>query len=135
MVLLLFNNLTWTYSINKGKSSLNSLVACFILGKVYCRAIWSILIRWLASTQEVADLNPAEVTYKQRAHVKWAFLFIPISHKTLTKQPLFKIKKAPSIKRGSSQGFYATLNGCFLAVFSVYLCCYCAVFSLCFRCI
>ena len=35
--------------MNKGKSSLTSLVACFILGKVYCKAIWSILILWLAS--------------------------------------------------------------------------------------
>ena len=26
-----------TYSINKGKSRLTSLVACFILGKVYCK--------------------------------------------------------------------------------------------------
>jgi hypothetical protein len=25
------------YHTNKGKSSLTSLVACFILGKVYCR--------------------------------------------------------------------------------------------------
>ena len=47
----------------------------------------------LITAQEVAGLNPAEVTDKQRAHVKWAFLFIPISHKTLTKQPIFKIKK------------------------------------------
>jgi len=29
-----------TYSVNKGKSSLTSLVACFILGKVYCRTYW-----------------------------------------------------------------------------------------------
>jgi hypothetical protein len=28
-----------THSINKGKSSLTSLVACFILGKVNCKAI------------------------------------------------------------------------------------------------
>ena len=34
---------------NKGKSSLTSLVACFVLGKVHCKAIWSILMRWLAS--------------------------------------------------------------------------------------
>jgi len=28
------------YHKNKGKSSLKSLVACFILGKVYCRTYW-----------------------------------------------------------------------------------------------
>ena len=29
-----------TYWTNKGKSSLTSLVACFILGKVCCRTCW-----------------------------------------------------------------------------------------------
>ena len=28
------------YYTNKGNSSLTSLVACFILGKVYCRTYW-----------------------------------------------------------------------------------------------
>ena len=35
--------------LNKGKYSLTSLEACFILDKLYWKAIWSILIRWLAS--------------------------------------------------------------------------------------
>ena len=33
-----------SYYTNKGNSSLTSLVACFILGKVYCRTYW----RWYA---------------------------------------------------------------------------------------
>ena len=33
-----------TYWINNGKSSLTSLIACFILGKVYSRTYW----RWYA---------------------------------------------------------------------------------------
>jgi len=49
----------------------------------------------LITAQEVAGLNPAEVTYKQRAHVKWVFFFTPPTHKKLTKQPIFQIKKAP----------------------------------------
>ena len=40
--------------MNKGKSSLTSLVACFNLGKVYCKAIWSILILWLASNSFIS---------------------------------------------------------------------------------
>ena len=34
---LIYRKVNTNYKINKGKSSLTSLVACFIHGKVYCR--------------------------------------------------------------------------------------------------
>ena len=40
IVLIILNTHKKTYSINKGKSSLTSLAACFILGKVCCRTYW-----------------------------------------------------------------------------------------------
>ena len=35
---LIYRKYNTNYKINKGKSSLTSLVACFIIGKVYCKA-------------------------------------------------------------------------------------------------
>jgi hypothetical protein len=34
---LIYRKYNTNYKINKGKSSLTSLVACFILGEVYCK--------------------------------------------------------------------------------------------------
>ena len=55
-----------TYSINKGKSSLTSLVACFILGKVYCRTYRRGYADDIGSVFILVSLNVTELDANQR---------------------------------------------------------------------